>query len=547
MQKTEYVVRGTIRTMGPHGVVEALHVRGSQIAAVGDAGLADELISRGVPVIDVPRDGAALPAFVDPHVHLTQYAVATARGVDCRVPRCTGIADVTDALRDRARETPEGEWVIGYGNLFFDQKLAERRFPTRSELDAVSTRHPIVIHCGGHVSILNTAALRAARVERFLQAGMGLWGSPVVGVDNDGNPSGYVAEVDGHLPIPAPSREETTAWVRERYAADYLANGVVTVGEMLESDAQLGALEGLAADESAACRVALYAIAPGFRPVDEAFDWVAGFTGSPGRLWAQGVKMFVDGGYSARNAASLQPYSPDHSPRPGYRGRLNKSRDELLHAFGLAAERDIQVALHTNGTRAQAEVLKALSAFPHRIDVRVEHLGNVLEDVADIDAWKATGVVPVLQPGFLSNFIGDYLPMLFPGHGVNGRVPLRTILDAAVAPAFSSDVAVGGDIDATNPWHTIWSAVARRSFWDVEVEPTEAISVEEALRAHTLDAARALGASDRLGSLEAGKEADLVIVGRDPVHSSTDGIAATETLAVHRAGVEVFTAGKAGE
>ena len=541
MQQSEYVLRGTIRTMGTHGVAEALHIRGSQIAAVGDAGLADDLASRGVTVIDAPHDGTVLPAFVDPHVHLTQYAVATARGVDCRVPHCTGIADVIDALRDRARETPAGEWVIGYGNLFFDQKLAERRFPTRAELDAVSTRHPIVIHCGGHVSILNSAALEAARVERFLHAGMGLWGSPVVGLGDDGNPNGYVAEVDGHLPIPAPSGEETTAWVRERFAADYLANGVVTVGEMLESEAQLSALETLAADEAAACRIALYAIAPGFRPVDEVFDWVDGFGGTPGRLWAQGVKMFVDGGYSARNAASMRPYSPDHAPRPGYRGRLNKSRAELLHAFGLAAEHGVQLALHTNGTRAQAEVLEALTGFGRRIDVRVEHLGNVLEDVADIDAWKAAGIIPVLQPGFLSNFIGDYIPMLFPGHGVSGRVPLRTILDAAVSPAFSSDVAVGGDIGATNPWHTIWSAVARRSFWGIVVEPTESISVEEALRAHTIDAAHALGASSRLGSLEAGKEADIVIVDRDPVHSSLDELAGTQTLAVYRAGEQVFT------
>lgn len=542
----EFVLRGTVRTQSSLGVAEAVHVRDGLVISVGDDSLVEELRHSGVVTVEAPRGGAVLPALIDPHVHLTQYAVGTARGVDCRVPACVQISDVLDALRDRARDTAPGEWVIGYGNLFFDQKLAERRYPTRGELDSVSVDHPIVLHCGGHVSLLNSPALEQAQVERFMRAGMGLWGSPVVQLDEHGQPTGYVAEIDGHLPIPQPSESEIARWLSERYREDYLAHGVVTVGEMLDSDSQLNALERAIKEDDYLGRIALYAMTPAFRDLATSFDWVGEYPGVPGRLWGQGVKLFVDGGYSARNAASMQPYSPDHSPWPGYRGRLNKSRTELMDAFARSARNAIQLAIHTNGTRAQAEVLAALRQFGEQLDVRVEHLGNVLEDPALIDDWKLAGVRPVMQPGFLANFIGDYLPMLFPGQGVRGRMPLRTIIDAAIEPVFSSDITLGGDIGANNPWRNIWAAVARRSYWGLEVERHEAISVEEALLAYTTNAAAAIGRSDELGSLAPGMRADITVTDVDPVNVPIDQLPHITTRWVFRDGVRVFDSESAG-
>ena len=92
-------------------------------------------------------------------------------------------------------------------------------------------------------------------------------------------------------------------------------------------------------------------------------------------------------------------------------------------------------------TPRQREVLQALIAFGKKLDVRIEHLGNVLEDPSFLDQWKRAGVTPVMQPGFLGNFIGDYVPMLFPGHGMQGRMPMRTILDAAISPVICSAMA----------------------------------------------------------------------------------------------------------
>lgn len=533
---SEFVLRGRISTQSGLGQAEAVHVRAGLVVAVGDHRLGDELARAGVREVGVPAGGLAIPALIDSHVHLTHYSVGSDRGVDCRVPVCTGISDVIERLRERAEATPHGEWVIGYGNLFFDQKLAERRYPTRQELDQASSDHPIVLHGGGHVSLLNSRALELIDVKRFLGPGQGLWGSPIVELDRHGEPTGYVAEIDAHLGIPEPPVAEITASVKRRFHTELLSRGVVTVGEMVETEDQLSALEALVSDEGFGGRIAMYAMSPGFRSLDDGFEWITRYERRADLLWAQGVKLFADGGYSARNAASLQEYSAEQVGRAHYRGVLNKSRDELLRAFALSEAHGVQLAIHANGTRAQAEVLHALIDFGRRIDVRVEHLGNVLEDDGHLDLWKRAGVKAAMQPGFLASFIGDYVPMLFPGAGVSGRMPLRTILDSSIHPSISSDFGLGADVGSTNPWRTMWACVARQSFWGLTVEPHESIGVHEALRAHTVDAAAAIGRAGDLGSLECGKIADIAVLDRNPLAVELEDLRETRALETYRAG-----------
>ncbi len=122
-----------------------------------------------------------------------------------------------------------------------------------------------------------------------------------------------------------------------------------------------------------------------------------------------------------------------------------------------------------------------------------------------------------MQPGFLTNFIADFVPMLFPSTGTRGRMPLRTILDEGIWPAFSSDVAIGGEAGASNPFATIASAVGRKGYWGRPVEPPhEAITVGEALRCHTLSAAESLAMSGHVGTIEVGAHADLITLDHDP-------------------------------
>jgi predicted amidohydrolase YtcJ len=537
-------ITGRIATVAGAADARALLIRDGRIEAVGDQRIAEQARSAGILVRDA-GDRLVIPGFVDPHIHLRHLAVGRGRGVDCRFPGCKTIADVLDTLHTGLKDVPGGGWLIGYGNLFFDQKIADRRAPTRAELDSVTGTVPAVLHLGGHASVLNTEALRLAEVERFLSGAAGGWGAPVVEVDRRGQPTGLVAEIDPMLPIPPVDTETAERYLAGTYEQLFTRHGVTTFGEMVESIPAAAELDRLISSGRMAARGVAYLMVPAALPLDEAIDWVAGqrrtLSGATGLLGA-GVKMFADGGYSSRNAASRTPYVRDHAPRDGYRGRLNLTYPAIRAAIGATRSRGIQLAVHTNGTAAQDEVIAAVlgagdpAAGP---PVRVEHLGNLLGAPEDIAGWRRAGVLPVLQPAFLYNFMGDFVPMLLGDAGTRGRLALRTILDEGVVPAASSDVGLGAEADQSDPLFGIWCCMARRSYWDRMIEPDEAITFAEALRLFTLEGARALGLDAEIGSLERGKLADIVILDRDP-RASLDEVRQAQVDSVYLAGREIL-------
>lgn len=526
---------------------EAVVIRDGRVADVGPRRLAEEARAAGIDVRDV-GDRAVVPGFVDPHIHLELLATARGRAVDCRVPGCKTIDDVLGRLADAVGDVSDPDWLLGYGNLFFDQKLAERRLPTRVELDRVSTTVPIQIACGGHTSVLNTRALELAQVERFLNGAAGLWGSPVVHLDDNGVPTGVVSEVDQLLPVPPIDKAELRRHLASTYSELFTAYGVTTFGEMLSAFDNADVMDDLVSSGEMAARGVLYPMAPSAGPLEDACEWTSAYRSKAGSDWmrAAGVKLFADGGYSARNAATRTPYVAEHAPYPGYKGVLNMSQRDVVRAVQATRRHDIQVAIHANGPRAQDEITAALLSLagPHdHRPVRIEHAGNLVNDRGDLDRFRQANVVPVLQPVFLYNFMADFVPMLLGDGGLRGRLPLRHMLDDGVGPVASSDVAPGAETEQSNPLFSIWECMARRSYWGLHIEPEQAISFGEALRLHTIEGARALGIEDSVGSIEVGKWGDVVVLDRDPRGGDLDDVRHTRVDEVFLAGASVHQRG----
>src|SRR5260370_42266857 len=156
-------ITGRIATVAGAADAQALLIRDGRIETVGDRRIAEQARAAGIAVRDA-GDRLVVPGFVGPPIHLRHLAVGRGRGGDCRFPGCKTISDVLEALSDGMKHVPKGGLLIGYGNLFFDQKIADRRVPSRAELDSVSGAVPATLHLGRHASVLNGAALRLAEV-----------------------------------------------------------------------------------------------------------------------------------------------------------------------------------------------------------------------------------------------------------------------------------------------------------------------------------------------------------------------------------------------
>jgi predicted amidohydrolase YtcJ len=261
--------------------------------------------------------------------------------------------------------------------------------------------------------------------------------------------------------------------------------------------------------------------------LEAALDWESRLELRAGTDWTavRGIKLFADGGYSARNAATRTPYLEPYAVEPGSRGQINLPRERIADAIRRARERGLQLAVHANGERAQDEVCAGVVAAGQtddpRVQTRVEHAGNLVTETATIAAWREAGILPAPQPVFLYNF-GDFFPVYLGEPGLRGRFPFRALLDEGWRLSASSDVLLGSEERQTNPLFGVWCCLKRQTFFGEVIDPEQRITLDEALRMHTIDAAHALGIEGDRGSIAAGKLADLVVLAEDPYEVDVD-------------------------
>lgn len=540
---TEFVVHGDIRTMDDAGTAaRSMLVRDGRIVALSGRHDLDSAVSYDF------GDRVITPGFCDPHSHV-ETAGATLAMVDLRAPQHGSVEDVLDAISTAVAAGKGGQdkFLVAQANLFFDQKLAERRYPLLAELDRVTGDHAIVIQAGGHVSILNSKAMELAKIGRFSTGEAGTTGAAIIDMDEHGLPTGVVSEIDGFLPIPQPDAAEFEQLIGRALEELYLQYGVTTVGDISHTPESLGALSRVAS-RSRAVRVHTALWAPHTLPMDQVVDWRAQF---PDLLLSDfftvdGLKIFADGGYSAHNAATLTPYLPEFALEDDYYGQLNLERAAIAQAVAIAAAADLNLLCHTNGERAQIElaegVLLARDAGHTSTHVRSEHAGNLNTSTKTTEAWRRAGLVPVSQAVFLYNF-GDFIPGLLGEPARQGQFNFRRLLDEGWRVSSTSDYLLGSELNQTNPLFGVWCATKRQGFGGEVIEPDQAVSIEEAFKMHTLHAAEAMGLAESRGSLEAGKCADFVSWARDPFAvADADGILDVAAEQVWTDGVKVYEA-----
>lgn len=494
------LVNGTVLTMDrDRPRAEAVWVKGDRIAAVG-ATAAMPAPARGEEVIDL-AGRTLMPGFNDAHCHLL-HAGLNLLDVDCSPRVAPDLAALRRQVAARARTTPPGEWILAH--QYDVGKLAEQRHPTRHDLDAATSVHPVLLyHVCSHVSVANSRALAELGFNRESPDPPG----GRLGRDKEtGELDGRLYEVSvaggsGSRPGPPAKTPEQNREGLIRIGRKALGLGLTCATDASVDPARLDLYRQMAAEGVLPIRVRLLVWC---REV-EAF--LACDLKSPSAAKVIGGKVFADGAIAGRTACLVEPYAGTDD-----RGILTIDPDALRDVVRAIHEAGLQACIHANGDRAIAVALDAIEAAmtaSPRPDPRhrLEHGTVMTPDL--IARTKRLGVVVAPFASYIWHH-GEKMSSY--GERIHLMFAHRSLLDAGVPVAGSTDHPCA----PLEPLLGVQSCVTRRSHTGELLGPGQRITAEEALRLYTAGSAYASFDERELGMIRPGMLADLTVLADDP-------------------------------
>lgn len=516
----------------PRARAEAVAVAGDRIIAVGSRKDVLKHRGKGTRLIEL-GDKAVLPGFIDAHGHLTATS-STLSLADLSAPpvgEVRSIADLQNTLRRfiAERRLPAGALVIGFG--YDDAQLKEKRHPNRDDLDAVSSAHPIMIsHVSGHLAATNSAMLKLVGIEASTP-------DPAGGVirrrADSREPDGVLEETAFNAvreKVPPPNLEQSLANLAatQRY---YARMGVTTIQDgalvaptkaLLDEAARRGLLD---------LDVVTYQL---WSPVALKLDKFTSARTYDRGLKHHGIKLILDGSPQGKTAFLSQAYRvPPAGQKKDYSGYPTLPAETVKRVIAEAAAFDIPVLAHANGDAAAEMLIDAVAAAKQKDasikpDVVMIHAQTVRDD--QLDRMASLGMTASFFVGHVF-YWGDWHREETLGPVRADRIsPTRSALDRKVAFTLHTDTPVV----PPNMISTLWSATTRRTRSGDILGPAQRLGTWEALSAITLQAARQSGDESLKGSIEVGKQADLVVLSADPLSSDPENLRdlqVVETLA----------------
>lgn len=513
-EKADFVLRGgRVATMNPaQPWAQAIAARQGKIVFVGRDAEVEPWIGEMTEVHDA-EGMLVIPGLIESHGHLLGLGF---QKVDLELSEFRNEDEIADRVRVVAQAAKEGEWILGRGwdqNRWGKKKhlLDTKDFPTHRKISQAAPKNPVVLtRVDGHALWANEAAMRVAGISKETKDPEG----GRIHRDLEGNPTGIFIDAAMALlrkHIPPRTREQ------KEKALLFAGMQLQELGVTGFHDAGVGAEDieiYRKRFHSGFGHLRVYAMLHGneSRLLD---DWFRQGPLRDDRITVRAVKVYADGALGSRGAALLEDYADE----PGNRGLLQVSEPDFLALTKRALAAGFQVCTHAIGDRGNRLVLdayeKTLAGATPAKDLRwrIEH-AQILDE-KDIPRFAKLGVIASMQPTHCSSDMPWVPARIGEARTAEGAYVWRKLRESGAHLVFGSDAPV----ESVNPFYGIYAAVTRRDPATKEptkgFHPEQCMTVEEALRAYTLDAAYAAFAEHRQGSIEIGKFADFVVLKQD--------------------------------
>ncbi len=494
------LINAKVRTMNPsQPIAEAVAIRNDRIIKVGSNDDVKQFVGNITRVVDL-NGKTVIPGFIDAHIHVADFG-RFLMWLDLRGTE--SIADLQRRLKERTETIPAGKWIVGRGwnqNLF-----REKRLPTLSDMDSASPKNPVILyHETEKMCVVNSKALESSETSALACSSQ---------VDKDpttGEPTGILREGATDLiwkKVSEPTEEEISDSVLQ--ACHKIAeNGITSVHWLILSPAEIPIIEKLHLRKKLPVRV--YVIIP-----TTLLDNASNFKSRDPPAIRIGAAIFpVDGYLASKTAALYQPYLGESEDR----GKLLGNQDETKEQISRILRAGLQPVIQAMGDKAVDTALIALERCVKdspRVHCRIEHAALLNESLVE-RLGKQKAIVSVQPLVMASEFHVWSAVERLGAKRARWLYPLKTLLDRGVRVIAGSDC----PMEPLAPLLGIKEAVSRDYF------PEERVSVEEALRMYTVDAAYSSNDANVKGSIDEGKLADLAILSEDPLEVGIDQLSA---------------------
>lgn len=509
------LLNGNIYTVNEtNEVVEAVAVKDKKIWKIGSTDEIRNYIGDQTEQIDL-EGKSTYPGLIEGHAHIMGVGQNL---INVDLMGTKSYQELIDAVAARAKETPEGEWIIGRG--WHQDKWSKgpeniiRGFPTHDKLSEAVPNHPVWLkHASGHAGLANAKAMEMAGIDKDSpnpgggEIFKGLGGQPT-GIFNE-TAQGSITAV---IPVESKERRERVLKLALESCAAHGITGFHQAGSP-SADIQLFKefkekgdlslrLHVMLSGRDTALLADYFARGPEIDTIDQLLN-------------IRAVKLYSDGALGSRGAWLLEEYSD----APGVFGHNVTPMEVIEDVTMRATAAGFQVCTHAIGDRGNREVLdiyeKAINAYPeitkdHRF--RIEHAQHINGN--DIPRFASLGVVPAMQAIHMSSDRPWAIGRLGRVRILEGAYVWQKLLKSNVKIVNGTDAPV----EPISPFASYYASVSRKTLQgtpDGGYEPDQRMSREQALRSYTIDAAYGAFQEDVVGSIEVGKFADFTVLDRD--------------------------------